>query len=85
MTNYNLRYNRHEYLNALGPELVKHKVMKFVPSLSVKQQRQMRRSFEKESIEKDTVDLETLMKTVDPHTLRLQMAHRFGIEVNPFF
>ncbi|KAM3722144.1 DNA gyrase subunit [Dirofilaria immitis] len=80
VTAYNLRYNRAEYLDALGSELCKHKIMKFVPSIPVKQQRLVRRMQQKSSGQEDMLDLEALKKVVDPDALRVQIAHRLGIQ-----
>uniref|UniRef100_A0A915Q2U5 Uncharacterized protein n=1 Tax=Setaria digitata TaxID=48799 RepID=A0A915Q2U5_9BILA len=80
VTAYNLRYNRAEYLDALGSELCKRKIMKFVPSIPVKQQRIVRRMQQRRSGQERTLDLETLKKAVDPNTLRVQIAHRLGIK-----
>ncbi|KAL3997687.1 hypothetical protein ACH3XW_11940 [Acanthocheilonema viteae] len=80
VTAYNLRYNRAEYLDALGSELCKRKIMKFVPSIPVKQQRLVRRMQQRRSGQEDTLDLETLKKAVDPDALRVQIAHRLGIK-----
>ncbi|CAG9532793.1 unnamed protein product [Cercopithifilaria johnstoni] len=80
VTAYNLRYNRAEYLDALGSELCKRKIMKFVPSIPVKQQRLVRRMQQKRSGQESALDLETLKKAVDPDALRVQIAHRLGIK-----
>uniref|UniRef100_A0A0R3RWE0 Tudor domain-containing protein n=1 Tax=Elaeophora elaphi TaxID=1147741 RepID=A0A0R3RWE0_9BILA len=80
VTAYNLRYNRAEYLDALGSELCKRKIMKFVPSIPVKQQRLVRRMQQRRSGQEGTIDLETLKKAVDPNALRVQIAHRLGIK-----
>ncbi|EJD75064.1 hypothetical protein LOAG_17716 [Loa loa] len=80
VTAYNLRYNRAEYLDALGSELCKRKIMKFVPSIPVKQQRLVRRMQQRLSGREDMLDLETLKKVVDPDALRVQIAHRLGIK-----
>lgn len=75
-----MRYNRAEYLDALGSELCKRKIMKFVPSIPVKQQRLVRRMQQRRSGKEDMLDLETLKKAVDPDALRVQIAHRLGIK-----
>uniref|UniRef100_A0AAF5Q2E6 Uncharacterized protein n=2 Tax=Wuchereria bancrofti TaxID=6293 RepID=A0AAF5Q2E6_WUCBA len=80
VTAYNLRYNRAEYLDAFGSELCKRKIMKFVPSIPVKQQRLVRRMQQRLSGREDMLDLEMLKKAVDPDALRVQIAHRLGIK-----
>ncbi|VDK77387.1 unnamed protein product [Litomosoides sigmodontis] len=80
VTAYNLRYNRAEYLDALGSELCKRKIMKFVPSIPVKQQRLVRRMQQRRYGQEETLDLETLKKAVNPDALRVQIAHRLGIK-----
>ncbi|KAK6105850.1 hypothetical protein QQG55_21905 [Brugia pahangi] len=80
VTAYNLRYNRAEYLDAFGSELCKRKIMKFVPSIPVKQQRLVRRMQQRLSGREDMLDLEMLKKAIDPDALRVQIAHRLGIK-----
>ncbi|VDK67066.1 unnamed protein product [Onchocerca ochengi] len=82
VTAYNLRYNRAEYLDALGSELCKRKIMKFVPSIPVKQQRLVRRMQQRRSGQQDMLDLEALKKAVDPDALRVQIAHRLDDKVS---
>lgn len=73
-------------MDALGSELCKRKIMKFVPSIPVKQQRLVRRMQQRRSGQEGALDLETLKKVVNPDALRIQIAHRLGIkDVSLFF
>uniref|UniRef100_A0A0N5AXK9 CW-type domain-containing protein n=1 Tax=Syphacia muris TaxID=451379 RepID=A0A0N5AXK9_9BILA len=75
---YNLRYNRREYLDALAAEMCKRGVMKYIPSIPIKQQRIVKQLRE-ELYGRKPVDIEALKKSFDSTALRLQMAHRLGI------
>ncbi|VDK35854.1 unnamed protein product [Gongylonema pulchrum] len=65
---YNLRYNRAAYLDALASELCKHKIMNFVPSIPVKQQRLVRQMQQRQfggGDESEIPDFESLRKAVE--------------------
>ncbi|VDN00920.1 unnamed protein product [Thelazia callipaeda] len=79
VTNYNLRYNRTEYIDALSSELCKRKMMKFEPSIPIKQQRTVQRMRQKQKGQKEKANLEELKEMVDSSALRVQIAHRLGI------
>lgn len=73
-----MHFKRDAYLETMSSALFNHKILKFEPTLPVKQQRILR-SIRNHS-NKNSNDIKKVLKSIDPNILRLQIAHRLGIE-----
>lgn len=78
VTAYNLRYNRNEYLDCICTEMYKRDIMKFMPSIPIREQRLVKQMHAMRSRKRSNT-IEEVKKDIDPTTLRLQIAHRLGI------